>query len=292
VLQDLRVVVLQTHLLNRHAVPHVHPHHDVLYCSSLHHIYVRLYFSEHARRGPVEYRHGPHVYRRADILHLSRCCEHNIGLRDCRHGPAQNMAAAFRPEAQIGPMRTSASRRFVSTDRRRHGSLSVQILTAVPSSIVAGIMRVILLKDLDMTDPTCELKRLRGVAKVMTPGASSTVDHSPDTLAPVWLWASLEYVLYIICACLPVCYSLFRTKFRREPAGSSKRSLNGKGSHQIVTIGSWGRNIKKHDVQDELTVGDGFDYHIICETSNTEESHAMRPLDPVCVRSDVSVTRV
>lgn len=222
------------------------------------------------------------------------------------------MEATSRPEAQVGPVRSVTSRRFVSTSIEYIGFidnfLDTTCLTAVylHSSIVAGILRVVLLKNLDMNDPTCEFrakiprrvhphpppphKKKKQKEKEKHQNAVAYLTNWPDSLGPIWLWASLEYVLYIICACLPVCYSLFRAKFRREPDGSSKRSMNGKGSHQIVTFGSGGKRFNKDAVQDDLTLTDGFDYHIICETGNAENSHGMRPLDPVRVRRDFEVT--
>lgn len=74
------------------------------------------------------------------------------------------MEATSRPEAQVGPVRTVTSRRFVSTSIEYIGFidnfLDTTCLTAVylHSSIVAGILRVVLLKNLDMNDPTCEFR--------------------------------------------------------------------------------------------------------------------------------------
>lgn len=57
-----------------------------------------------------------------------------------------------------------------------------------------------------------------------------------------------------------------------------------------MTFGSGPEKSKKSNFQDDITLMGGSDYHIICETGNAQDSHGMRPLDPVRVRSDFIVT--
>ncbi|KAI0415489.1 hypothetical protein F5X98DRAFT_346687 [Xylaria grammica] len=131
-------------------------------------------------------------------------------------------------------------------------------------TIISGILRVIYLETIDLSDPTYTLT---------TPG----------------IWTNVELFLSIICASLPVVYSLFRISFARQGAGRLPSAVRTpKGS--LVTFGS--APIKSthnaHEQDSHLPVGHSR-YEVICESELNGESHSMEPLDPVRIRTEYSV---
>ncbi|KAI0852576.1 hypothetical protein F5Y00DRAFT_258422 [Daldinia vernicosa] len=51
-----------------------------------------------------------------------------------------------------------------------------------------------------------------GILRVVYTGTMNP-DNATYTLTLAWLWANLELFLYIICACLPIVYNFYRSKF-------------------------------------------------------------------------------
>ncbi|KAI0117075.1 hypothetical protein F4814DRAFT_274044 [Daldinia grandis] len=62
-----------------------------------------------------------------------------------------------------------------------------------------------------------------GILRVVYTGNLSS-NEAIYTLTLAWLWATLELFLYIICACLPIVYGLYRSKFPSHSKNASWRA--------------------------------------------------------------------
>jgi hypothetical protein len=98
----------------------------------------------------------------------------------------------------------------------------------------------------------------------------------------------------IICACLPVIYSLFRQEKSqgRTTAGGSSGWSSGKNPG-LITFGSSPNKFKGSSkssqyLTSELGVPEST-YHAIAETTTDAETHSMEPLDPIRIRTEYAV---
>ncbi|KAI1090834.1 hypothetical protein F5B19DRAFT_484235 [Rostrohypoxylon terebratum] len=131
-------------------------------------------------------------------------------------------------------------------DTKRRILLSVVFLIGVVV-VVASIVRIVYFEKLDMSDPTY-------------------------TLTAAGIWTNAEMSLSIICACLPLNYSLFRVyKARLSRSANSSGENSDKKTGSLVTFGRAPPNNKR------FIRGD-------------VETHSMAPLDPVRVRTEYSVS--
>ncbi|KAI1288879.1 hypothetical protein F5Y03DRAFT_378961 [Xylaria venustula] len=156
-------------------------------------------------------------------------------------------------------------------DLKRKALLSVVFLVGA-LTIISSILRVIYLETVDPSDPTYSLT---------IPG----------------IWTNVEASLGIVCACLPLVYSLFRfcTSGRKtRQASNSARRTPGqsfKKGGSLVTFGSSPSKFKRVEYSGRNDVElctDG--YEVICEPDIEAETHSMAPLDPVRIRREYRVT--
>ncbi|KAI0553286.1 hypothetical protein F4679DRAFT_532668 [Xylaria curta] len=151
-------------------------------------------------------------------------------------------------------------------DRSRKLLLSLVFLIG-GLTIISSILRIIYLETINLDDPTYTLT---------TPG----------------IWTNVEMFLSIICACLPVIYSLFRSLLLREKATSHNQSTGAnKSKGPLLTIGGTSTKFNRTNHSEE----DGFPpgtsgYEVLCEPIQDGETHSMAPLDPVRVRTEYSVS--
>ena len=97
--------------------------------------------------------------------------------------------------------------------------------------------------------------------------------------------------LSIICASLPVVYSLLRSIFLGKRATAHDLSTGAKGSMgPLVTIGGTSNKFARlNHSQGSAIHPEGSGYEVLCEPAVDGETRSMAPLDPVRVRTEYSV---
>ncbi|KAI0107711.1 hypothetical protein GGR51DRAFT_548228 [Nemania sp. FL0031] len=126
-------------------------------------------------------------------------------------------------------------------------------------TIVSTLLRIVFMVTIDLSDPTYSLA---------IPG----------------LLTNIDMYLSIICACLPVLYSLFRASSHGRSPGT--RRLGESSTRKTSTL----RDISStSDGLNPTPYSDASAYQVLCECGIDGETHSMAPLDPVVVRTRYSV---
>lgn len=159
----------------------------------------------------------------------------------------------------------------------------VHVADRIYSVIVASCVRIVYMLTVDVNDLTCTFQNLFSLLDM-----SSYMPFNLDTFAVPGIWTNVELNASIICANLPVIYTLFkagidnRTKGVSYPSGQStfgsKKPLHGK--YEDLEMSKVTMNSNLHNVR--IETGDA-----LYEQGSISDRE---PLSPPHVRREFRIT--